>query len=219
MVNVSDFALAVDNDAAKVHGNKNLAICVNSSPSVSQDAGKTHMHDPKLSYLAGLIDGEGSICISTCRRWHWTNAAKTSRKQYQHFGIYVNVTNTAMEMMRWLVTNFGGQYYPKARKNPKKWAPGWTWEVRGKANRKQILLSVLPYLVVKKAQALLALEYLELGDWSVEEREKIRIKMVALNRRGPSETNTLDAPAEQGAKIESELTGDREHEPSVTPAS
>jgi hypothetical protein len=172
------------------------------------------MKENKLSYLAGLIDGEGSICISTALRWFWTNAAKTSRKQYHTYQLFVSVTNKSEKLMKWLVRNFGGKYYPKKRKDVVKWAQAWDWQIRGKANKERLLLGVMPYLVVKQEQAKIALEYLRLGDNSIEKREKLRLKMAPLNRRGPSETNTLNDSFE--SKIESEPHGDMGRDPVVT---
>jgi hypothetical protein len=171
----------------------------------------------KWSYLAAMIDGEGSICVTKCLKWGWTNTGHTNRKKYVSYTLFLQVTNKSLVLMKWLVANFGGVYYTKSRGNSVKWAQAWDWHVKGNKNKKTVLLSVLPYLVIKKEQAKLALEWVDLGDWSIDRREEICQKMRLLNRRGPSETNTPNIPVEDdGIKIESELMGDRESELTVT---
>jgi hypothetical protein len=170
----------------------------------------------KWSYLAAMIDGEGSICVTKCLKWAWTNIARTNKKKYVTYSLFIQVTNKSEKLMKWLVTNFGGVYYPKSRKTHEiQWAQAWDWHIKGNKNKKTALLSILPYLVVKNAQAKLALEWVDLGDCQIERREEIRNQMCALNRRGPSTTNTLDT-SEDEVKIESEPNGDIGRDPTVT---
>lgn len=124
------------------------------------------------------------------------------------------MTNKSEDLMKWLITNFGGRYYPKKRLCPEKWAQAWDWQVKGMANKKKILLGILPYLVVKRKQATLALQWFDLPEWgAVNQRDVIRKEMCALNRRGPSTTNTYDSLQEE--KIESEPNGDIGRDPVV----
>lgn len=173
----------------------------------------------KWSYLAAMIDGEGSICITKCLKWGWTNTTHTNKKKYVSYSLFIQVTNKSEILMKWLVANFGGVYYPKSRKTHEtQWAQAWDWHIKGNKNKKTALLNILPYLVVKNAQAKIALEWVDLGDWQIERREELRNQMKLLNRRGPSTTNTLDV-SKQETKIESEPNGDIRSEPVVTQAS
>ena len=52
------------------------------------------------SYLAGLFDGEGTVCISTSHNKNNTTI----------FQMNVKVANTKLELMQWLISNFGGMY-------------------------------------------------------------------------------------------------------------
>lgn len=168
----------------------------------------------KWSYLAAMIDGEGSICITKCMKWHWTNQAHTNKKQYATYTLFIQVTNKSEKLMKWLIANFGGVYYAKSRYgHSDRWAQAWDWHVKGNKNKKTVLLSILPYLIIKTSQAKIALEWVDLGDWQIERREELRNQMQLLNQRGPSETNTLNNSQE--LKIESELIGDNESEPVV----
>lgn len=189
----------------------------------------------KCSYLGGLVDGEGNICV-----WRTEARAKdykTSGKTYGSFNLRLHIANTSLTLMKWLVSNFGGVYHTK-REATDKHATAYEWRPKGEGNTKRTLLAILPYLVIKREQAILALKYIELPQQAPEAREAIYQRMRQLNQKGPKtvETNTSSIPAgprqfwdtirdgsllapsiayHAGLKIESELTGDRESEPVV----
>lgn len=104
----------------------------------------------ELSYIAGFIDGEGTIGITR----------QTNGKSYCG---YIAVVNTYKQVLldiqdkfgrgSILVANSKGQYGSKVC---------WRWEIRGKYVC-EILSLVIPYLRIKKRQAELVLEYYR--DW------------------------------------------------------
>lgn len=173
------------------------------------------------SYLAGILDGEGTIYIG-----QMSDKRRTFLK--------VVVTNTDLNLMKWLITNFGGAYRGEQRGN---YRLIYRWQPKGKKNREKLLLGVLPYLIIKREQALLALEFDRMNCSNPEKRDGIRLRIQALNR-GSVETNTQDTSPEPNVffagpegilqaphysplrsgdlKIESELTGDRKSDPVVT---
>lgn len=169
--------------------------------------------DNKWSYLAGIFDGEGTVYIGLM-----TDKRRTFLK--------VGITNTDLNLMKWLVTFFGGAYRSEARGN---YRLIYRWGPKGKKNREKFLLGVLPYLIIKREQVLLALEFDRMNCSDPEKRDSIRLKIQALNR-GSVETNTQDnlpnCPTDRGfgpvpsnlkvLKIESELTSDGESDPAVT---
>lgn len=167
----------------------------------------------KWSYLAGLIDGEGSIGTTKgCR--YWTNK-KGQITKYPAYSLVVSVSNNSLVLMKHLLRTHGGVYYPHKRSNPNA-NIGWLWMPKGAKNKKTLLLAVLPYLVIKREQALLALKWLEMGDvinpalW-----EEFHQKFLAMNKRGlSSEPNTPNNSDE--LKIETELIGDDKSAPVVT---
>jgi len=163
------------------------------------------MKERNWSYLAGLFDGEG--CISICPR----------RDKYNDnaFIFCIQITNTNTTLMKWLVEHFGGVYYSQDGKSRKSnWKPSYRWRVKGRRNEEEFLLGVLPYLVVKREQALLALEFVRM--WQEKDptrRNEIMTKMRELNHRGKSvETNTSDSEEE---KIESVLVSDNKSDLAV----
>jgi hypothetical protein len=164
------------------------------------------MKEKNWSYLAGLFDGEG--CISICKR--------KDKFGDNAFIFCIQITNTNTMLMKWLVEHFGGVYYSQDGKsrNPK-WKPSFRWRVKGRKNEEEFLLGVLPYLVIKRKQALLALEFVRMWqEKNPARRLAIAQRMCELNHHGKSvETNTLDSDLE---KIESVLVGNDESALAVT---
>ena len=117
--------------------------------------------------------------------------------------------------MKWLVQHFGGDYR-LAREATEKHKARLEWRPKGKANLKKLLLSVLPYLVVKKEQAKLLLEWVDLGYDTHERRAEIILELNRLNQKGTVETDTLNGFDEP--KIQPELTGDSKSAPAETQA-
>lgn len=110
------------------------------------------------SYFAGLIDGEGSIYISQ-------TGNRTAAGLQKNFGLYVTITNTSRPLIDWLISTFGGTE-KEAAKSPRR-RRKWVWAIcQHRAG--PYLRNALPYLIIKKKQALLAIQFLE-------ERAKRRI--------------------------------------------
>ena len=123
--------------------------------------------------------------------------------------------------MSWLVKHFGGQYYVHRRAKPQH-KEAYGWRPKGRKNSEQLLLNILPYLVIKKEQAKIALEYVRLkhntgfDETLAQKRKELMNTMQLLNKRGLSvETNTLNA--EKSVMRESELISDNESAPEVIP--
>lgn len=160
------------------------------------------MKEQNWPYLAGLIDGEG--CLTAWRYW---NAKRTNCKPYWQYSCRANITSTSFVLMKWLVQHFGGSFRI-ARDANEKHKARLEWRPKGRANLKRLLLSTLPYLVIKQEQAKLLLEWVELGYGTHEQRAAIIIQLNVLNQKGTVETDTpSDSPE---SMIQSELTGDCE---------
>jgi len=137
-------------------------------------------HD--LAYAAGIIDGEGSIYIGF--------GSERGRRNYRTI---IEVANTKLELLFWLRDRFGGSVPPTCRKGPSLRArPVWRWTLAGLAPITRMLEGILPYLVLKRAQAVLALEFAatkEKGGRPISaenhaKRTDICTKIRALNHRG-----------------------------------
>jgi hypothetical protein len=156
------------------------------------------------SYLAAMFDGEGTIALSKFERLH----DKDCKNSYWQCQLIVSIANTDFRLMKWLISNFGGVYYSSESKNPNAKLK-YTWRPKGRKNTENVLLGILPNLLLKNAQAKLAIEYLRLNPHGDHQR---RLELVEackpLNRRGKSvETNTLTSEEEM---IESGLIGNNE---------
>lgn len=142
------------------------------------------------SYLAGLVDGEGHIAIVK----NYRNGEDGHHKApYYLYFLALGVNGTSEALMKWLLRYFGGVYYSRDRN--KKWKIAYEWRPKGKKNKEDLLLGVLPYLVIKRKQAMVALEFLRLGNSEVPiQREQFYRKSALLNQRGkPVETDMQEA--------------------------
>jgi hypothetical protein len=152
-------------------------------------------------YLAGLIDGKGciSIFIHNSRPGRFTT------------NLEISIYQADERLMKWLTFHYGGRYYPDNKDGATR--PSYTWfPPRGK-DRELFLLSIIPYLILKKEQALLALEYLRLGPKpNPEKRAELAMRCSVLNRKKSPEairqTLTAIVGQERAVKIWSELYGD-----------
>lgn len=86
-------------------------------------------NDPGVrGYIAGLIDGEGSIMFNN-QHWH------------------MRIAMTDEPVIRWLAA-FGGLFYPRRVLPNRK--PAFAWEIHRRHDLIHLLTGVLPYLHVKR---------------------------------------------------------------------
>ena len=190
------------------------------------------------AYMAGIMDGEGSFCISKVTLY------SKSGKPYLGYDCKVMVANTSEVLIKWLVEKFGGKYrigVNEASKQAKAWGsksiirPCYRWTMEGYRNQEQFLLAVLPYLVIKREQAKVALEWTRMvNQKNPAKRLKLHQRMIALNAKSPTtntpdsewvapgfvQVATIDYPALHQyiqMKIESDLHGDMQSAPEVIP--
>lgn len=144
------------------------------------------MNNINWSYIAGLFDGEGTFTISKARRKDYPD--------YSFEEIYI--TNSNKEIMNWLVENLGGSIRI-TRYGNKKWKNVYKWFLPAKM-RVDFIKNIIPFVIIKKKQALLLLDFISLMESQKakirgingltnserNEREKILIQVRALNRRG-----------------------------------
>ena len=143
-----------------------------------------------LAYLAGIIDGEGSI--SFLKDFSKTYREHTKRGFGWRGG--VNVSNTDIFLFKWIKEKFGKygifNSYLDERTGLKR---KHRWTLRANDTRK-FLPKVLPYLILKRERAELTLRALELlkehhgGRTSNTKNDKklniIYLKMKKLNQKG-----------------------------------
>ena len=164
------------------------------------DAGRAALRNPdtlnkyritqsptELAYLAGLIDGEGCICVFPSR-------GKTNGKIYPRGRPIINIANTHEGVLRWVERVAGGRVYQR-KELQSGWRPVCVWE-SGWQHARMVLEACAPYLIIKRRQADLFIEFCKTcrrnGSGGVPEtilsrRDQIIEEMAALNRRGASD--------------------------------
>lgn len=111
-------------------------------------------HREKLAYLAGIIDGEGSIIL-------WK--AKGDPKLRGQFNLRINISSTDKILIDWIYENFGGRCYecnaPSRKANPH-WKKQYIWTVP-RPNILQFLKKIHPFLIIKKERCEVAIKFRE----------------------------------------------------------
>lgn len=141
--------------------------------------------DVKLSYLAGIIDGEGTIGIF---------------KHKQAYRITLKVANTSEQLIIYLHENFGGNKMGPYNDKKENHKDMFEWHC---TSRKaiEIIEKVKPYLIVKNTQAALAIQAWEetfknsysrngpnrIQKYVIDKREEYYQQMKLLNFRGKNE--------------------------------
>jgi len=129
-----------------------------------------------LSYLAGIIDGEGSIGI------HNENGKPK--------GMRLTVGNTDPRLIIWLKETFGGSSYPD-RHRKANWKESWKWTISTQ-QAAALLEQVLPWLRLKREQAEIGIAFQRLmvrggaprTPEVAEETRAMKEAITILNKRG-----------------------------------
>lgn len=148
-----------------------------------------------VEYLAGFIDGEGSLSLSRIPRGH----------SYYEYCVRVSIANTNKAVLREIREDWGGTIHCMGRSRPRRWKPGfvliWT-----NAAAARLLVRVRPHLWLKSDHANYLLDFAEhirecqrrrdelgrLLSFSRQEkeiREAYWRRLKRLNRRGTIESD------------------------------
>lgn len=125
---------------------------INASPAVYEGHKEFMTSQEQLAWvwLAGLIDGEGSISIRSGR-------AGPGRGFRRHYSLRLSIWMTHRPTMEKLPSIAGGKCLPAAPRGIGK-KKGYVWERTG-PKAAAVLRRVYPFLVTKKEQAHLGLEF------------------------------------------------------------
>lgn len=106
-----------------------------------------------LAYVAGLLDGEGSIVIGVSKP-----SASRGNIAPSHW-LQVGITNTDRGLIDWLLLTFGGHVSDNSHSpSRKKQRPCWAWRIMGN-QAKTFLETLHPYLRIKREQAEIAIAF------------------------------------------------------------
>ena len=121
--------------------------------------------DTDWAYLAGLIDGEGSLALVHRKRRDRTTMSENS---YQ---CHITIVNTDFKMLDWVRGTFGDYvYFQRSREGRK---PLYVYAVQSKKDVAYILRGTLPYLLTKYEVAEAMLHFTETPIWEKEMRKYI----------------------------------------------
>jgi|SRR3990172_5298428 len=129
---------------------------------------------PQAAYMAGLIDGEGSIMIY---------------RRGKGAAMRVTVANTSRVLLDWCSETCGVGNIVTTKPKREQHKPGGMWLVNSQAAA-SLLQQIRPYLVIKAKQADLALDFQRKLKIPAEKAEKEwqeqwRRRMRGMNARGP----------------------------------
>lgn len=122
------------------------------------------------AYAAGLIDGDGTI----------------SSSEFAHDVIFYS---TEFVSIKWMFSHFGGHFYSRDRSEDKQ-KTVFRWTMSGRSNKEKMLLSIIPYLIIKRDRAKLLLEILR----SPKEDRKALLARLKNFNCPPKSTATTDTP-------------------------
>ena len=141
-----------------------------------------HLSRAEKGYIAGIFDGEGTIAV---------HIRSGSGLKYQFgFGVqpYIGVVNTKPELIDWLHSKLGGRKNSLSNNLVKR---AYIWQTSDIARIYAILRETMPYLILKRENAVLVLELVErrlsrLKSAKYEERDiQIYHLVKKLNVKGP----------------------------------
>jgi len=105
----------------------------------------------EIAYLAGLVDGEGSIYIG--------NFSCSPKTQEPYFQTNIQITNTSKQLIDWLQSTFGGLVNNRRKQLPHH-LQCYAWTVSGD-RLTHLCELMLPYLTCKKEEAIVMLKMRE----------------------------------------------------------
>lgn len=152
-----------------------------------------------LAYVAGLIDGDGSVGVACQKR-----GSQQDRWSY-YASVTIGMTEPGKPILEWIHQEWGGSLHPHKVAGERE-CPAWQWRVSGD-KAVAILRMLLPHLKLKAPQARLALEVERIRSslprtnnggaaWTPQSRaecERIKQKVHGLNAKGPGAKRAEDS--------------------------
>ena len=124
-----------------------------------------------LAYLAGLFDGEGCIQIDCI----------VNKGQHARYGLQLTLTNVDPQPLRLLREVFDGYVFSSQPRRPGH-RKIWRWRIRSGGAAK-CLRALLPFLVIKKVEAEIALRFRQAIDCRKRSTASLSISELRLRER------------------------------------
>lgn len=127
------------------------------------------MTETEKAYIAGIIDGEGSIILKHNRQLN-----RRGDGFYECYSLLVSVGNTDTELLEWL-RSFGGKVYLGRKGDGGSRKPMYQWQLHTR-KAAELLSVIYPYLIIKKKKAAAALFFQEMrGNTRHKDAESSRL--------------------------------------------
>lgn len=110
-----------------------------------------HLTESETAYLAGIIDGEGSLSVAVS----WKN-------KYPIVGVTLGIRNTDLELIRWIQQKLNSTKWHSERYRNQNLKKVYSISIGCRAHLQAVLLRIFPYLIVKRELALQILRILRL---------------------------------------------------------
>lgn len=116
----------------------------------------SNLNDKQIGYIAGIIDGEGTICLSKCT-WKDRNEV--------YFRPFIKIANTNLDMSTYIQKTLGVGAIVLESIKTDKWRACYT--LRFSANMiRTFLPAITDTLIIKRQQALLLTDFLKFSNRS-----------------------------------------------------
>lgn len=107
-----------------------------------------YMTPTEAAYIAGFLDGEGTICLERNKR----------PDGFYSYGFRISFKNTNLGVLEWIKEKIGGGGISADNRNHKVWATAYSLKIPSSLSV-ETALTLLPYLVIKRQQAEMLIEY------------------------------------------------------------
>jgi len=113
---------------------------------------KITLTEGEKGYLAGMLDGDGGISLSL----------KKDKRHLNQMVATIQYTNTSKEMLDWIQNKLQGVgCIHVSNKKTKKSKEGYSYMIWTPVIIEKLLFTLLPYLIIKKEQAKIMIDYLK----------------------------------------------------------
>ena len=99
--------------------------------------------DWEKGYIAGMLDGEGSILI----------IKRKNERQHRNPEIYIQIVNTNQDVIFWIEQKLGGTSQVTRQNSQKGYLPLYSWHLSGFIPCYCLLQVLSPFLIIKKPKA------------------------------------------------------------------
>lgn len=145
------------------------------------------MQEVRLAYLAGFLDGEGTIGIQHAigQKKRLLKNGKISIYKCGYYVLYTSIASRSKEALSFALNLFGGSI--SSYKRGEMQAPLFRWHVSARKAR-IFLEAVQPYCIIKREHINTAFAFSQAN--SPGEREYYKQMLHVLNRKGPNDKPT-----------------------------